>query len=119
MGGEQTILVVDDDPSIRLLCRVNLELEGYHVLEAYDVDGAVANAPDADLVLLDLHLGRVKGLEIVEPVRAAAPNTPLVLLTGSVDVDRALRETVSEVITKPFTIDMLLETTRRFATPVA
>ncbi|TML77568.1 MAG: response regulator, partial [Actinobacteria bacterium] len=52
------ILVVDDEPSIRLLCRVNLELDGHEVLEA----GTLASAreavagEDVDLVLLDVHL---------------------------------------------------------------
>ena len=107
------MLVVDDDPSIRLLCRVNLELEGFDVVEAYDLDGAVEHAPGVDLVLLDLHLGQHSGLGIVDPVREAAPGVPLVLLTGSVDVDAALKGAAAQVVTKPFTIDGLLGAVKR------
>lgn len=109
MAPASVILVVDDDPSIRLLCRVNLELEGYTVLEAATFEEAIAQAPRAELVLLDLHLGTRSGRAIVDPVREAAPGTPLVLLTGSIDVDVELRGDVAAVITKPFTIDGLLE----------
>ena len=118
MNGAGTILVVDDDPSIRLLCRVNLELEGFDVVEAYDLAGAIEAAPTASLVLLDLHLGTVRGTEIVDPVREAAPQVPIVLLTGSVDVDGELRRSVAGVVTKPFTIDGLLDTVKRLAASV-
>ena len=118
MGAERGILVVDDDPSIRLLCRVNFELDGYQVTEAYDLEGALAHAADADLILLDLHLGRVSGRQVVDPVRAAAPGKPIVLLTGTVDVDAALRDCVDAVIIKPFTIDGLLEVVGRLTAAV-
>jgi CheY-like chemotaxis protein len=118
MATERVILVADDDPSIRLLCRVNLELEGFRVLEAADVPSAVAQAPEVDVVLLDLHMGGLRGRDVVDPVRAAAPNVPLVLVTGSIDVGPELRQSVAAVITKPFTIDLLIETTGRLANPV-
>jgi len=60
MGGVvHTVLVVDDDDSLRLLCRVNLELEGYRVLEAATVKAAVNVLRDepVDVVLLDVHIG--------------------------------------------------------------
>jgi two-component system, NtrC family, C4-dicarboxylate transport response regulator DctD len=118
MGGQRAILVVDDDPSIRLLCRVNLEQDGFRVLEAYDLAGAVEHAAGANLVLLDLHLGQVSGRDVVDPVRAAAPGVPLVLLTGSAEVEADLRALVDDVITKPFTIDGLRETAGRLASRV-
>jgi DNA-binding response OmpR family regulator len=118
MAGTRTVLVVDDDPSIRLLCRVNLELEGFDVIEAHDVAGAVANAPAVQLVLLDLHLGPDRGRGVVDPVRAAAPDVPLVLLTGSVEVEGELKASVAQVVTKPFTIDGLLEAVKRHALSV-
>jgi DNA-binding response OmpR family regulator len=114
VGEARTILVVDDDPSIRLLCRVNLELEGFAVLEAHNLESAVEQAPLADLVLLDLHLGTVRGPDVVEPVRRASPNVPVVLLTGTIDVDPVVLQSVAGVVTKPFTIDALLAATGRF-----
>ena len=48
-GDGYTILVVDDDPALRMLCRVNLELDGYAVLEAGSVDEAAQHAATADV----------------------------------------------------------------------
>jgi DNA-binding response OmpR family regulator len=67
MGGERaTVLVVDDDPSLRLLCRVNLELEGYRVVEAESVDAAekALEEEQIDVILLDVHLGNQDGLTL-------------------------------------------------------
>ena len=64
-----TVLIVDDDASLRLLCRINLELEGYHVLEAPSVaaaEDAVAADP-IDLFLLDIHIAGVSGLDVLAP----------------------------------------------------
>ena len=57
-GTRATVLVVEDDPSLRLLCRVNLELEHYRVLEAADLDRATALLMEEpiNVVLLDLHV---------------------------------------------------------------
>ena len=61
-----TVLVVDDDASLRLLCRVNLELEGLRVLEARDVGEAEAllGTEAVDLLLLDVHIGVESGIEL-------------------------------------------------------
>src|ERR671929_1381952 len=63
MGGGHSVLVVDDEPSIRLLCRVNLELEGYRVLEADTLAQARERLRDEDVsvVLLDVHVGSEEG----------------------------------------------------------
>ncbi|HEX7254762.1 MAG TPA: response regulator [Gaiellaceae bacterium] len=111
MGGEAaTVLVVDDDPSLRLLCRVNLELEGYRVVEAANVESArtaLAEEP-IDAILLDVHLGNEDGLALLPAIenhgRAVA------LLTGSPGV---LLPDDATVIGKPFSIDELSETVRR------
>src|SRR6266540_5872089 len=82
----QTILVVDDDPSLRLLCRVNLELEGFDVREAATVDEARASVAEArpDAVLLDVHLGpHGDSLELLDELTAAGLHVALV--TGSAD----------------------------------
>jgi DNA-binding NtrC family response regulator len=62
-GGTGVILVVDDEPAIRLLCRVNLELEGYRVLEAASLDDArrALDSGDIALVLLDMRIGMERG----------------------------------------------------------
>jgi CheY-like chemotaxis protein len=102
------VLVVDDDPSIRLLCRVNLELEGHRVLEAETLEQALAQVHDADRVFLDLHIGGLRGRELLDPIRRARPDIPVVLLTGAADVPADLRAEVESVLAKPFTIDDLV-----------
>ena len=84
MGGGtgKTVLVVDDDPSLRLLCRVNLELDGYTVLEATGVGQAkeMLAAGGIDAMLLDLHLGDGDGRDLLASLGADRP--PVALFTG-------------------------------------
>jgi two-component system OmpR family response regulator len=115
-GLRPSILVVDDDPSLRLLCRVNLELEGFHVREAASADEARAAVSDArpDAVLLDVHLKPSGGsLELLDELRADGMHVALV--TGTVDLDD-LRGRADEVLAKPFLPDALVATARRLAT---
>jgi DNA-binding response OmpR family regulator len=107
-------LVVDDDPALRLLVRVNLELDGFVVEEAASVeeaDTAVRNAKP-DVVLLDVHLGGVRSEDLLGRLRARG--IPVVLVTGSADVDE-LRGLADDVLTKPFQPTTLVDTARRLA----
>jgi len=108
-----TVLVVDDEPSIRLLCRINLELEGYQVLEAGTLEEArfAAASPDLSLVLLDLHLGNESGRTLLEELRGRSPRVPVALVTGSVELERG-DGTADATLVKPFSIDALLRTVR-------
>ena len=106
-----TVLVVDDDASIRLLCRLNLELEGWQVIEAATIDDARAGLPGADVVLLDLHVGSASGVDFLEEIRADYPELPVALLTGSADAP----PDSDAVIPKPFTLKQLTETVRALA----
>jgi len=108
MASPSTVLVVDDDASIRFLCRVNLELEGHRVLEAEALDEALAQVGEADTVLLDLHVGGLRGRELLDPLRAAHPGVRIVLLTGAAEVEPDLRAEVTAILGKPFTIENLL-----------
>jgi len=96
-----SILVVEDDSSLRLVCRVNLELESFRVREAEDIHEARAAvaAERPDLVFLDLHLTTGASDEFLEELRA--DGIPVVLVSGTVDVtEYAGRAT--EVMPKPF-----------------
>ena len=109
-----TVLVVDDDGSLRLLCRVHLELDGFTVREA----GTVAEAERAvaeerpDVVLLDVHLQGDDTRELLERLRAAG--IPVALVTGSVDLDE-FRGAADAVLGKPFEPRVLVDTARRLA----
>jgi DNA-binding NtrC family response regulator len=113
MGAEPaTVLVVDDDPSLRLLCRVNLELEGYRVIEAGDLASArsALSGGGVDVILLDVHLGNDDGLALLPAIDEVGGG--VALLTGSPGAqlpDGAVR------IGKPFSIDELTDTVERLA----
>jgi DNA-binding response OmpR family regulator len=107
-----TVLVVDDDPSIRLLCRINLELDGWSVREAGGLDDARAQAPGADVVILDLHVGSASGAELLHELRRDHPHVKVAMLTGSDRVDDVDSDAV---IPKPFTIEQLTSTVASLA----
>ena len=105
-------LVVDDDPALRLLCRVNLELEGFSVREAATIGEAESaiTAERPDVVLLDVHLGGQQTHELLAKIRAAG--IPVALVTGSVDIAE-YRGRADAVLGKPFVPATLVETARR------
>jgi DNA-binding response OmpR family regulator len=107
-------LVVDDDAALRMLCRVNLELEGFAVREAATVAEAEAAlaAERPDVVLLDVHLGGEQSHDLLAQIRAAG--IPVALVTGSVDMND-YRDSADAVLGKPFVPQMLVETARRLA----
>ena len=79
------MLVVEDEPSLRLLCRINHELEGFDVFEAAtlaEARAAVA-ARRPSVVLLDLKIGHESGADLIDELRAKTPPVPVALVTGS------------------------------------
>ena len=111
------ILVVDDEPSIRLLCRVNFELEGHHVLEAHSLATAreMLAQNEIDVVVLDVHLRGERSDALVVECQARRPPIPVVLVTGSVDITHPGLKEADAVLPKPFELDQLLSTVRRLA----
>lgn len=108
-GDAKIVLVVDDESSLRLLCRVNLELEGHVVHEA----GTLAEAREIlsrelpDVLLLDVHVGAEDGLELLDEIETLELPTRVVLISGSSDASDALRARVDVVLGKPFELDRL------------
>jgi DNA-binding response OmpR family regulator len=104
-----TVLVIDDEAPIRLLCRVNLEAEGMTVLEAADGDAGLmmARAERPDVVLLDVMMPGRNGWEVAEELLAdeRTGSIPIVFLTARAEVrDRARGIDLGGVdyVTKPF-----------------
>jgi DNA-binding NtrC family response regulator len=112
-----TVLVVEDDESLRMLCRINLELEGFRVLEAETIDRAanLVSAESIDVVLLDLHVGDRRGTELLPILRTELPEASVCLLSGTSETDPPDEEGVAGFIRKPFELDVLTETVRRLA----
>jgi DNA-binding response OmpR family regulator len=110
------VLVVDDDASIRLLCRVNLELDGIPVDEAGSLGEArsLLSERPFDIVLLDVHVGTESGAELLEELRRDRPDVKVALLTGSEGADVGPLA-ADAVIRKPFTLDELRDTVRGLA----
>jgi DNA-binding response OmpR family regulator len=102
-----TVLVVEDDPALRMLCRVNLELENYRVLEAATVDLAdeLLAQEQVNLVLLDLHVGSRDGRELVPVIRSRQPDASICLLSGTSVSDPPLDAGADDFIRKPFDLD--------------
>jgi DNA-binding response OmpR family regulator len=104
-----TVLVIDDEAPIRLLCRVNLEAEGMKVLEAADGDSGleVARLERPDVVLLDVMMPGRNGWEVAEELLGdeRTSGIPIVFLTARAEVkDRAKGIDLGGVdyVTKPF-----------------
>lgn len=115
MAGRLRVLVVDDDASIRLLCKINLELDGHEIEEAAtpaEASQALARG-SFDVVLVDVHLGAADGRVVVDEVHSVASGTSVVLLTGSAERGSLRDAGVDAVVGKPFTIDELRETVER------
>jgi DNA-binding response OmpR family regulator len=114
---QRLVIVADDDAAIRLLCRVNLELEGYRVLEATGLEeiSRIAEEEEVALVLLDIHLGREDGIEVARAVRERRPEVPIAFLSGSVDFSERSAAVSDAAIRKPFTLEELIGTVHRLA----
>lgn len=106
MTGGAPILVVDDEPSLRRLLRTSLTAQGYRVLEAGTGRGAIAGIEESpDLMLLDLGLPDMDGLDVIRRVRAAGSRTPIIVLSSRGDERgkiEALDLGADDYVTKPF-----------------
>ncbi len=107
------ILVVEDDPSIGLGLRINLEAEGYEVLVADDGERGFDLALNAhpDLILLDLMLPKRNGFEILDGLRKQGIATPVILLSARTeDIDKVtgLELGAEDYVCKPFSLAELL-----------
>ncbi|MCD2255613.1 response regulator YycF [Agrilactobacillus fermenti] len=100
------ILVVDDEKPISDIVKFNLEKEGYDVVTAYDGEEAVekVESEDPDLILLDLMLPKIDGLEVARQVRKTH-DTPIIMLTAKdseIDKVLGLELGADDYVTKPF-----------------
>ncbi|MBO2464736.1 response regulator [Actinomadura violacea] len=106
------VLVVDDEPQILRALRINLRARHYEVETAADGTTALRRAGDwhPDLIVLDLGLPDIEGLEVIHGLRGWT-RTPIIVLSGragSQDKVEALEAGADDYVTKPFTIEELI-----------
>jgi two-component system KDP operon response regulator KdpE len=108
----QKVLVIDDEPPIRKLLRMGLSTQGYDILEAATGKASLQLlAKKPDLVILDLGLPDIQGLELLRMIRARDESVPIVVLSSRGDEAgkvQALDLGADDYVTKPFGMDELL-----------
>lgn len=113
-----TVLLVDDDPEIAQAVANYLAPERYHI----DVvgDGALVLSTvqhvQPDVIILDVHLPSISGLELLTEIKASAPKIPVIIISGYVSTDNAIEAMKGgafEYLTKPFRLAALEETITR------
>jgi DNA-binding NtrC family response regulator len=115
MKTQVRILVVDDEDGIRSALSDELTAKGYAVDEASDGDEAIAciSKKAFDLVLLDLKMTRVDGLEVLKFIKKEFPTMKVIMTTGSADpnVVRELKDLGADnYMSKPYDLDDLMLT---------
>ena len=107
------ILIVEDEPNMVAGLRDNFEFEGYDVITAPDgvagLERALNEAPD--LVILDVMMPRMSGLDVCKQLKAKRPSVPIIMLTArgqEVDKVVGLELGADDYVTKPFSIRELL-----------
>ncbi|HEX6502377.1 MAG TPA: response regulator transcription factor [Terriglobales bacterium] len=107
------ILIVEDEPGMVAGLRDNFEFEGYQVLSAMDgvagLERALADSPD--LVILDVMMPRMSGLDVCKQLKSKRPAIPIIMLTArgqEVDKVVGLELGADDYVTKPFSIRELL-----------
>jgi DNA-binding response OmpR family regulator len=118
--GHETVLLVEDEAAVREVARRTLIMNGYEVLVARDGQEALSVAesalPRIDLVLTDVVMPKVGGLDLARSLRSQREDLPLVFMSGFTghepDLEEALA-TLGPMMTKPFTTQTLVSTVRR------
>lgn len=106
------ILIVDDEPGVRLILEHTMQSEGYIVQTAVNGEDALQKitAANYDLILLDLHLGRIDGLQVLEAVHHIDETAVVIILTGYASMDsaiEALRMGAFDYLFKPAMPDVI------------
>ena len=107
-----TILVVEDDPSVKNLMTTTLRTHDYHFLTAQNGQSAImeASSHNPDIVLLDLGLPDMDGIDVIRNIRSWS-NMPIIVISArSEDTDKieALDAGADDYLTKPFSVEELL-----------
>ena len=112
------ILIIEDDPDIREILKVQLEQGGHQVIEAKDGQEGIglmkkgSNLLQVGLIITDIRMPKVNGVEAVDYIKANAPSIPIMVITGYPDAKLAvdlLQKGVKDYLVKPVEKDTLLK----------
>lgn len=103
------VLILDDEAEVRSAIRLQLKDSRFELLEAENFDQALTllqdNALTVDVIICDVRMPGVDGVQAVETFQQEYPNTPVIILTGFPDVDLAVnfmkKQDVTDYLTKP------------------
>lgn len=107
------ILIVEDEPAMRLGLNDNLEFEGYEVEQAADGEEGLQKILDGnyDLIIMDLMMPKMSGFDVCKTIRKKGVTTPVILLTAKdqeIDKVLGLELGADDYVTKPFSLRELL-----------
>lgn len=108
-----SILLVEDEENLHEALKLNLELEGYEVTSAYDGAAALkaVQAEFFDLIIMDVMLPEMDGINVTETIRISNNNVPILILSAknsSADRVLGLKKGADDYLTKPFNLEELL-----------
>jgi two-component system response regulator FlrC len=114
------ILIVEDDPGLREALEDTLLLGGYSVFTAVDVEQGLLELANTqvDLVISDIQLGRLSGLDLLRSIKQKYPQMPVLLMTAFGTIDdavKAMRDGATDYLSKPFAPQVLLNLVDRYA----
>jgi two-component system chemotaxis response regulator CheY len=118
------ILLVDDDPDVRLLTRTFLEHEGYGVFSSGDAERAVQifrSVPQIDLLVTDLYMPGRSGMDLARELKAIRSEMPVLLISGGMlerEQEAGLQDAGWSFLAKPFRLPELLATVHRILAPL-
>lgn len=106
----EKILIVDDEPSLREVLSIMLKRAGYTVTSASDGEEAIEHLQKDifDLVITDLRMPKVDGMEVLKAVKSASPETVVLVITAFATADsavEAMKHGAYDYLTKPFQVD--------------
>jgi two-component system, OmpR family, alkaline phosphatase synthesis response regulator PhoP len=110
---ERTILLAEDEENLHEALKLNLELEGYHVVSAFTGSQALKLVQEqyVDLMILDIMMPEMDGIEVLEALRVQDQSVPVLVLSArdsSADRVLGLKKGADDYLTKPFNLEELL-----------
>jgi two-component system chemotaxis response regulator CheY len=110
------VLIIDDEPEVRDVIRLQLSGTRYEVIEAEDGEQGIEflneNALTVDVIICDVRMPKINGVEAVKYFRREYPSTPVIVLTGYPDVNLAvefMKQGAVEYLVKPVEKEQLIE----------